>query len=378
MQSKDQNILIIADSDRDADMLYGSGLFVPDPFILVRKRKQTHLVLSDLELDRAAKQCPQATIHSFTKLRSRTIRHGTDAPNLGHIAGQLLRQLRVPQITVPPTFPHQFAQALAEACPNVTLSIAPPFPERAIKTTKELRHLKQILKLTEDALQAGIDFLRKTKIEKDGRLTYQKRVVTSEQVRAVIHSVICQNGGVPCHTIVAGGNQACDPHERGHGPLKAHRPIIIDVFPRSEHSGYFGDLTRTVVRGKASERVRQMYAAVGQAQQVAMKAIRDGQACQPIHQAVVDEFEALGFPTRRHKGHMEGFFHGTGHGLGLEIHEGPGIGRLSNDTLQTNHVVTVEPGLYYPGTGGIRLEDVVVVQKRGAKRLTNLPHQLEI
>ena len=373
-----KNLLIIADSERDADMLYGTGLFVPDPFIFIRKAGQTHLVLSDLEIDRASRLCPHATIHSLTALRSAVQADGKATIGLADIAAVLLRQLRLKNITVPPTFPLSHARVLEATLPELRLSTACPFPERSIKSSDEIKKIQAILKITEQGLQAGIELIRQATPGRNGILRHRNRPLTSEAVRGAIHAEISSQGGIPCNTIVAGGEQACDPHERGHGPLPAHSPIILDVFPRSESTGYFGDITRTVVRGTPSDALGKMYEAVGKAQRTGMTKIRAGAKALRVHQDVQRTFVELGYLTRRHNNHMEGFFHGTGHGLGLEIHEGPGIGATTRDTLQSGQVVTVEPGLYYPGLGGIRLEDVVVVQAGRPRKLTRLPHQFVI
>jgi len=184
-------------------------------------------------------------------------------------------------------------------------------------------------------------------------------------------------GWVPSHTIIASANQCCDPHHEGSGPIKAHTSIIFDIFPRSQKTGYFGDLSRTVVRGRASERLREAYATVEAGQELAFGLIRDGADGKEIHQKILDLFEKRGFPTGKMAGRMQGFFHGTGHGLGLDIHEPPRIA-LTAATLRAGHVVTVEPGLYYLGMGGVRLEDVVLVTENGNRNLTGYAKFLEI
>jgi Xaa-Pro aminopeptidase len=375
---KPDTLLIIADSDHDADMLYGSGLFVPDPFIFLRKNGSTHLVLSDLEIDRATRECHQATIHSLSKLSQVAIANGIRRPSLAHIACVLLKKLRIRHVKVPFNFSLGLADSIQSHQPEIKIATTTPFPERAIKTSTEIRKIKRILEITQQGLDAGIALIRKSKIKTKGQLFFRDQALTSERVRAEIHTVISQNGGIPSNTIVAGGEQGCDPHERGHGRLKAHQPIIIDVFPRSESTGYFGDITRTVVRGKAPQAIQNLYQAVSAAQKTGFKMVRSDTKAIDVHQAVQNTFVELGYRTERHNGHMQGFFHGTGHGLGLEIHEAPGIGSVTQDTLRTGHVVTVEPGLYYPGLGGVRLENVVVVQDKRPKKLTNYPHELEI
>ena len=182
---------------------------------------------------------------------------------------------------------------------------------------------------------------------------------------------------MPSHTICAPGDQAVDPHEEGHGPLRAHTPVVMDIFPRSETTGYFGDLTRTVVRGRASARLHEVYAIVHQANRIGHARIRPGIDGLRIHEEIQALFDRQGYRTGLRAGRMQGFFHGTGHGLGLQIHEPPSISKRSS-ILRAGHVVTVEPGLYYLGLGGVRIEDVAVVTKTGSRNLTRVPKVLEI
>ena len=223
-----------------------------------------------------------------------------------------------------------------------------------------------------------MEVLRRSKIARNRRLIYHGLPLTSEKLRAVIDCAILQACGLAANTIVAGGIQACDPHERGHGRLRANEPIIIDIFPRSQKTGYFGDITRTVVRGRASEAVKKLYHTVWRGQKIGFEQIRAKVPTADIHKAVQKFFVQQGYKTGRRDGRMEGFFHGTGHGLGLEIHEAPRIGATSAGQLRAGHVVTVEPGLYYPEIGGVRLEDVALVTANGAKNMTRFEKVLEI
>jgi Xaa-Pro aminopeptidase len=231
------------------------------------------------------------------------------------------------------------------------------------------------LRITETGLKRAVEILKASKPDAGKRLRWSGKTLTSEILRADIDSAILRAGGVPAGTIVAGGDQACDPHERGFGPLYANSLIILDVFPRDAKTGYFGDMTRTVLRGRASEAQRKLWETVKAGQALALKRIKAGVDGMTIHKAIQRFFAERGFPTELRKGRRVGFFHGTGHGLGLEIHEHP---RLQKVTLKDRQVLTVEPGLYYPGLGGIRLEDVVVVTKSGCRLLSRFPKQLEI
>jgi Xaa-Pro aminopeptidase len=169
-----------------------------------------------------------------------------------------------------------------------------------------------------------------------------------------------------------------DPHNEGSGPIRAHSSIIMDIFPRSQRTGFFGDISRTVVRGTASERLKAAYRCVEEGQRIGFRRVRDGANAFDIHAEILQYFAGQGFPTGMVDGRMQGFFHGTGHGLGLDIHEAPGIGARSRNILKAGHVVTVEPGLYYMGMGGVRLEDVVFVTKTGCRNLVKIPKVLEV
>jgi Xaa-Pro aminopeptidase len=235
--------------------------------------------------------------------------------------------------------------------------------------------MEHALRITEAGLARGMEVLRSSRSGPGKKLRWLGKPLTSEILRAEIDSAILRAGGTPNGTIVAGGDQACDPHERGSGPLKANTLIILDVFPRDAKTGYFGDLTRTVVRCRASDAQRKLWETVKAGQALGLRGIKAGVDGAKIHKEIQDLFAKRGYPTEMRRGRRVGFFHGTGHGLGLEIHEYP---RLQKVILKAGQVVTVEPGLYYPGLGGVRLEDVVVVTKTGHKMLSRFPKYLEV
>ena len=197
--------------------------------------------------------------------------------------------------------------------------------------------------------------------------------LTSEMVRGAIEVSLLEDGCEAADTIVAGGRQASDPHMRGTGPLPANLPIVIDIFPRSKISRYFADMTRTVLRGEASLEASEMYEAVRLAQDAGLEAIRAGVDGSEVHFRVSQVFTDHGYPEREGRG----FTHSTGHGVGLDVHERPSISEVG-EILEDSAVVTVEPGLYYPEIGGVRLEDLVVVKESGSKNLTHFERQLVI
>jgi len=374
-----ENLLMVADSERCADMLYAVGLFVPDPFIYLRIRGRPYVVVSDLEIDRARAQAPHCRTISLSQHQKKLKKAGIKKPGLAHVIREILRERGVKKVFVP----YQFSHGLARDLQKMRIRIKPArgqfFPEREVKTPDEVKKISAALIMAEVGLAEGIQALRSCKADKKRRLVYHGNPFTSEKLRAIIDTAIIQAGGLACNTIVAGGRQGCDPHERGHGVLRANEPIILDVFPRSQKTGYFGDITRTVVKGRAAEPVRALYQTIRRAQELGFENIKAGASGREVHKRIKMFFDKAGYKTGKVNGRMQGFFHGTGHGVGLDIHESPGIGPNSTATLRAGNIVTIEPGLYYWDLGGgVRLEDTALVTNNGARNLTKFEKVLEI
>jgi len=367
--------LIVAPSDTDADMLYATRIFIGDPFIFLQQKGKRILVLSDLEIDRAKKNAKADEFVMFNQLEREVQGKAKKAPPYEKVLAHFLTKRGVKRALVPANFPLGFANEIKRNGIALETSNGLFWPAREKKTAEEIRLLERALRMTETGMKRGMEILKASKPGAGKKLKWSGKTLTSEILRAEIDSAILRAGGVPTNTIVAGGDQACDPHERGFGPLRADSLIILDIFPRDGKTGYWGDMTRTVVRGRASEQQRKLWEAVKAGQRLALKRIKAGVDGVSIHQAITELFERRGFPTEVRNGRRVGFFHGTGHGLGLEIHEYP---RLQKVVLKAGQCLTVEPGLYYPGIGGARIEDVVIVEKTGCRILSRFPKQLEI
>lgn len=378
MNSRNETLLMVADSEHDANMLYAVGAFVPDPFIFLRTGGRPLLVISDLEIDRVRKKAPHCRVLPLSRIANQLKRDGIKKPGFARVIQSLLSQRRLKKVYVPANFPHGLARQLRDVGVKVRVKEGPFFPERERKCADEVKKISAALVMAEVGLAEAIQVLKNSKIGRERRLMYHNVPLTSEKLQAVINIAVIQAGGMASHTIVAGGRQACDPHERGRGVLRANEPIIIDIFPRSQRTGYFGDITRTVVKGRANDTVRKMYQSVQQAQEIAFKHLKHGAEGSAVHSNVNDFFKTQGFKSGRRNGRMEGFFHGTGHGLGLEIHEAPRVNGNSDDVLAAGNVLTVEPGLYYPPVGGVRLEDVALITHNGARNLTKFEKILEL
>jgi Xaa-Pro aminopeptidase len=370
--------LIYSASESDANMLWATRFFAPDPFIFILKRGKRYLVMNDLELDRAKSQASVDKVLSYSGYQKRWQARGTQFPAPAEILSEVFSDLKIDTVEVPATFPVGLADQLRKMKITIQPKADPFWPEREFKTAGEIRSINDSLRAAESGMEAGIEAVRRTRIRKDGYLDLDGTRLTSEILKRIINTEIMSRGYVPSHTIAASGDQCVDPHNQGSGPIRANTSIIMDIFPRSQKTGYFGDITRTIVRGRASERLKHAYFCVQQGQEIGFRKIKDGASAYGIHFEIVNYFASEGFHTGPLNGRMQGFFHGTGHGLGLDIHEAPSFGQRSKNTLLTGNVVTVEPGLYYRGMGGVRLEDVVVVTRRGCRNLVRLPKFLEV
>jgi Xaa-Pro aminopeptidase len=370
--------LLIAASDHDADMLYISGIFVPDPFIVIGIEEQWHGLFSPLEVDRARKQSKLDQIHLDTPWKEQAVDHSWQ-PGLAAAAAAFLKAHDIKQIKVPGHFPLRDAEQLRSWGFTVQAADDALFTQRIVKSSSEITQLAKAEQLTRRAMQQAETFLAACDIDNDGKLRHAdvNGRVKSQHLRSVIETFLIQNGAMPSHTIVACGKQSADPHNIGKGDLRAHQPIIIDIFPRLLSSGYWGDMTRTYVKGRATPEIKKLYSTVRDGQDIGLSMVADGVAGADIHKAITTHFEQCGYKTGMVRGKQCGFFHGTGHGVGLDIHEAPRVS-TGGDILKNGHVITIEPGLYYPHLGGVRIEDMVAVRTDGHTNLTRHRRKLEI
>ncbi|MEQ2009105.1 MAG: Xaa-Pro peptidase family protein [Limisphaerales bacterium] len=372
------NLLMIAASARDANMLYAAGIFADDAFIYLRLRGRCHLIVSDAELGRARKLAGHCRILSATRIAERLHKAGRKRVTLAHVAAALLSEKGLRKVAVPEDFSLGFARQLREAGVRVKPVKGDFFPQRELKSAAEVKKINAALLMAEVGMSEGIQALKNAKVARDRRLMWRGLPLTADRLRAVIDAAVVQAGGVSARTIVAGGKQGCDPNHAGHGVLRANQPILLDICPRSQKTGFHADITRTVVKGRASEGVRKMYRAVEAAQDLGLSLVSHGAEGRAVHRAILASLKQAGFETARRDGHMEGFVHTAGHGVGLELHEAPHMNGNSRDLLRAGQVVTVEPGLYYPDIGGVRLEDVALVTRNGARNLTKSEKTLEL
>lgn len=368
-----RGILIVDSGERSADLQYALGFSTPDPIVFLEAGGWRHVVVQPLEYGRALKLGPRVRVWTPQSL-------GLSRTQQRRISGwavQLLRRLRIRRVVVPSGFPLGLARTLERSRIRLAVARGSLFPAREIKTAMEIRRIRQVQRVAAKAMRAAIAMIAESRPGADGRLRWRRRRLTSEGVRVRIAEVLAANGCTGRGIIVAGGKQAADPHCRGEGTLRAGETVVIDIFPQHLDHGYWGDMTRTVVKGNPGLQQKRMYRAVVAAQAAALRRVRPGARREAIHRAAAQELRRRGFENTEVDGKPAGFIHGTGHGIGLEIHEGPSLGRAPG-RLKAGHVVTVEPGLYYPDLGGVRIEDTVVVTPRGRRLLASCPKQFEV
>ena len=369
--------LLYADTQGSSDLLYFGRVEVHDAFLAFGARGKKITLQSALEFSRVKKTSDFDVVLSRETwlARARQV-HGARA-GLAEVIALLAKEYGQRAFRVPGDFPASLYVKLTRLRLKLVFADGMLFPEREIKSDWEAACIREGNRLCTVGYDVAEKILRAAKIR--GRnLIYRGKPLTSEILRFNLETAIREQGGNPQDTIVAGGDQACDPHERGSGPLRPAELIIIDIFPRVLKTGYFGDMTRTFLKGRPREVQRRLVDTVREAQKRATKAIRAGVDGRDVHSVVTSYFAEAGYETKHGKNGAVGFFHGTGHGLGLAVHEAGRISSAVAYPLKKNSVLTVEPGLYYPGLGGCRWEDVVQVTATGTRALSKYPYNWEI
>jgi len=369
--------LLYADTHTSADALYFGRVAVPDAFIAFGTGGLRYAVVSALEFGRVKRTSRFDRVLALEPYLARARAEWPKAKaGIPEVIALLAREFRIRTFTVPENFPAGLDRRLAKLGLKLAIADGLLFPEREIKTAAEAAALREGNRCSALGIAAAAQVLRRSRI-RGGKLYVDGSVLTSERLKLAIETACLEAGAVSADTIAAGGDQACDPHDRGSGPIRPHELIVVDVFPRVSATGYHGDMTRTFLRGRASEAQRALVAAVRAAQQAALAAIRTGVSGRDVHAQALAVFTARGYETKRTARGSVGFFHGTGHGLGLDVHEPPRLSPTADQRLLRGTVVTVEPGLYYPGLGGCRIEDVVQVTDRGPRLLSRAPYEWE-
>ncbi len=362
-----------------ADQRYLSGYDAPDPYFTLYTPDSLELLVSELEYTRAKNSSAADTVRRYSDYEYADLRaeHGERTARRRMLAA-FLDDRNVASVLVPHRFPLDTADGLRAQDITVETTETDLVTEiRAVKTATEIEHISTTQRANEAAMATAEALLTQAEIV-DDTLHRNGEPLTAEYVKQRIEHTLLDHGCGLDETIVAGGEQGADPHERGHGPLPADEPIVIDIFPQDKTTKYHADMTRTFVRGSPSQAATERYEITEQALDAALAAIEPGITGAEVHNIACDVYEDAGYPTLREDPAADtGFIHSTGHGVGLDVHELPRLNPAGQE-LKPGHVVTVEPGLYDPSDGGIRIEDFVVVTETGHENFTEYPREFAV
>jgi Xaa-Pro aminopeptidase len=374
------DVLIYADTIRSPEMRHEVPIGVPDPFLYVERNGLRHTVSTSFEVDRIAAIPGGPQAHPYEEfgfdelIASGLAREEVDLA----VAVNACKAFGVEKAVVPPTFPIGLGERLSQAGTQVTSDRDTFALRRRVKTEAELAGMRRAQRAAEAGMDAARELLRRA--EPNGtELVVDGDLLTSERIKQAILGAFVAHGVVADDLIVAHGAQAAVGHDMGSGPIAAGEPVVIDLWPKDPETACYADMTRTYVVGEPPDELAEYHRLVREALDRALAATRAGIPATDVFRLVCEVFQDAGYPTQLTKAPGEvldhGFFHGLGHGVGLEVHEPPWLGRAPGD-LVAGDVVTLEPGLYRQGFGGVRLEDLVLVTEDGAENLTEYPYDL--
>lgn len=374
-------ILFYADA-HDPDMLYFSRFSAFDPYLAFSYRGKKIGISHSLEYQRMLTESDFDEVLLLNEIQTGAAERFNVSDYRKTCASQQVQQIAkmygIKEFRVSSRFPAGLAFELHAA----GLKISPEtdgelFPERILKSANEIESLRKGNAASAAGFKAVRKALAESKIKGD-TLIYQGRVLTSERLRELISIAALEQGAIAMHTIAAGGDQACDCHNSGSGPIRPNELIVVDIFPRRTADGYWGDMTRTFLKGKASDAQKKLVRTVKKAHGKALEMIKPGVSGGKVHTTIQTFFDKEGYVTARDCAEPKGFFHGLGHGIGLEVHETPFMRATADWKFKAGMAVTVEPGLYYKGLGGVRIEDTIHVTPSGNELISSSSYQWEI
>lgn len=384
-------LFLYSESFKEVNMYYLTRFLAPDPFLFLKKiDEEPLLIVNPMEYPRAQKESQIKNVRSYTDYNLLEILKTAPNPNLGglkFISTVVKKELSVgTKIYVPPNFPTIVADALRKDGSIIMPLFDVIEKARETKETEEIDEIRKVQDTLEKVTAEVIELIANSEAASKGRLVAhidgKKEPLTVQKMKSVFgHRLIDQGCICDEEIIVACGPKGAVAHYFGapEDKLKMNQPIILDIYPRSIRKRYCTDMTRTIVKGKASKEVKKMFDVVLEARNASIDAIRAGMNGSEVHNLCCDVFEKAGYATTRGgKQVVKGFTHSLGHGVGLQVHEGPGMSEFYKFPLEEHNVVTVEPGLYDPDIGGVRIEDLVEVTKRGCNNLTRMETTLEI
>ena len=377
------DVLIIGDTFRSPELRHEVPLGVPDPFVYLERDGSRHVYVGSMEVPRIRGVARDLTVHPLEEI------------GIDELIGQGLSVLEVrlewaaraavhaglTRAAVPNTFPSGYLDRIRREGVELRIDQGVFDARRRVKVGAELDGVRRAQRAAEAGLAAGVSLMRQAE-NGDGVLWLDGEPLTAERVKAAIRRVFAEHGCTAEDFVVAPGPQGAAGHDMGHGPIRFGDPVVFDLWPRDDASSCYADMTRTIVAGPVSDQVREWHTLTKAALDASTALIRAGADCRSIFDVACEVYEGAGYPTQRTKTAGEvldrGFFHGLGHGVGLEVHEGPSMGLSASGQLVAGDIVTIEPGCYDPAIGGVRLEDLVLVTDDGCEVLTKFPYDLEV
>lgn len=360
--------LIRDDSISNTDLYYLTDFEASDPFVYLRKNEKSWIVVPQLEYSRAKDEASVDKVISTSRyLKGESQVEGEKT----RIVKELIEEQNIEKIALPENFPLKLARELEQEGIDVEPIENKIKEAREIKDRSEIEKIREVQQITEQAMKHTEKIIRDSEVKK-GLLWYGGKKLTSERLRSEIKKYLIERGcDLPQEIIASSGRESAKPHSTGSGPIKTAEPILVDIFPRRKR--YFGDMSRTFVKGELSREIQEMEEAVKEAQEAGFKLLENGAGTTAgeVHNAVCEVIENYGYETNRNQDAETGFIHSTGHGVGLDLHEPPRIADNSYE-LKKGTVLTVEPGLYLPEAGGLRLEDMVLVKKKGYENFNSM------
>ena len=374
------DLLIYADTGRSPEMRHEVPIGIPDAFLYVERNGSRHVVLTSFELDRIREIAAGPEPHPYEEFGyDELLAQGLQREEVSlRVVVNACKKLGVEDAVVPPAFPIQYADRLRAEGVEVRPDHETFATRRRVKNAVELAGIRRAQRAAEAGMDAARGLLRRA--ESNGAaLTVDGEPLTAERIKLAINEVFAAHGMVADEFIVSHGAQSAVGHNMGSGPISRGESIVIDLWPKDAETACYADMTRTYVVGDPSDEVVEFHRLCKEALDRSLEAIRAGVPGRDVFQLVCELFHEAGQPTQLSKKPGEvledGFYHGLGHGVGLEVHESPWLGRGPGEMV-AGDVVTVEPGLYRHGTGGVRLEDLVLVTADGAENLTDYPYDL--
>jgi Xaa-Pro aminopeptidase len=377
------DVLIFGDTARSPQLRHEVPLTIVDPFFYLERGGKQTVVIGAMEMPRIREVAPQLELLAPEEFGSDDLvaaGAGSGEEIQLEVAVRACKRMGIERATVPTTFPIELADRLRAE--GIVLEPSREFFEqrRRVKNDEELAGIRRAQKAADAGMRAAADLLRAATPNGDG-IQVDGEPLTVERVKRAISDAFADHGCVADEFIVSHGPQSAIGHHMGEGTIQPGEPIVIDIWPQDPHSSCFADMTRTFVVGEPSDELREWHEICKQALDRSFDLVRAGASGRAIYASVCDLVQERGYPTALSKepGSIleEGFFHSLGHGVGLEVHEAPSLGRLETPPLLAGDVVTLEPGLYRPGYGGCRLEDLVLVTENGGERLTDFPYDLQ-